>query len=657
MLQDRSLRFKLIVAFALLLSLVVCLGLYSALRLTAIEKLTTEISANIMPLTNTIAGISESVGSFRRGELLMVVAKDEADIDRYIKMAAGDEKNIKDLMNTYEQLLKDGEEKRVFLELKDSLSLFLAEHPAIVEQAKKDKDEVASTLVMGRSSKHFNDVLKHIAKLKEIHYKESQALTKSSIDFVHGTLLWTLILMTLCLVVGIAFSLFISNAIARPLRDLTFQAEKIASGDLNVCAVYTTKDEIGQLGTAFCKMSSNLKDVVNQMLLTLSKVIATADLIRNNADETKLKSKEESEQANSIAVAATEMNQTITDISQNTSFASQSSEEMKNTAASCKEITYRAIDTVGEVNRTTTELADMVGKLNSRASEIGDIVTVIKDIADQTNLLALNAAIEAARAGEQGRGFAVVADEVRKLAERTIKATNEISEKILAVQVDSNATNEYMSQASENVGKATRLIAEVGQSLDNIVSSIDNVSGQIMQIATAVEEQSATSSDIVKNIQHTSIIAKEVDNNSMNIVKAVQELLTVVMGLRAVALRFKTGSDKVVISTLEDGHRIIFGKVKNCVVFNEKTDPAIVPNFNTCKVCEWIKGPGQKYSNTEALRKLIPLHNRYHEVATNAIISSNSGNSKEAERLLKELEGLLGEIVGALEVLKEKAQS
>jgi methyl-accepting chemotaxis protein len=188
------------------------------------------------------------------------------------------------------------------------------------------------------------------------------------------------------------------------------------------------------------------------------------------------------------------MSQIITEVAQYSTKASETSEGARSAAIEGKQISDEAIDYVQKVHTSSSSLSSMVNKLDDRAAEIGNIVTVIKEIADQTNLLALNAAIEAARAGEQDRGFAVVADEVRKLAEKTINATSEISEKIGAVQSESDHTAKSMTSASEEVQKASEYISKVVNSLSNIVTVVTEGYDEVIQIATSVEEQSSASS-------------------------------------------------------------------------------------------------------------------------------------------------------------------
>ncbi|MBI3592702.1 MAG: chemotaxis protein, partial [Nitrospirae bacterium] len=234
-----------------------------------------------------------------------------------------------------------------------------------------------------------------------------------------------------------------------------------------------------------------------------------------------------------------------TGIAKNASVSQGSSREAMETAARGKEIADGAVETVSRVYTSTVELASTIEKLNSKVGEIGDIVTVIKDIADQTNLLALNAAIEAARAGEQGRGFAVVADEVRKLAERTIRATTEISGKIEAVQVESSQTTKSMQDASGEVTKANEYITQVGDSLHHIVESVQKVRDQITQIATAVDEQSAASEEVAKNIEKTSAVAMEMERMAGDVMQEVSGLTVIAEELKDSTAGFRTNGKSI----------------------------------------------------------------------------------------------------------------
>lgn len=319
----------------------------------------------------------------------------------------------------------------------------------------------------------------------------------------------------------------IAGFIVKPLTGIADKVDLIANGDLSIKFDYDSKDEVGVLAKNLNLMISSFKNTVLGINSTVSDVSESVNSLKASAENTAEGSRNQSNQAHQIATAAEEMSQTITDIARNAAVASETSADAMETAYKGKEVADGAVQTVNSVYTSTVELSTMVDKLNTRATEIGDIVTVIKDIADQTNLLALNAAIEAARAGEQGRGFAVVADEVRKLAEKTIKATVEISEKINAIQAESNLTTKSMQDASGEVTRATDYIRQVGESLNHIVEVVQNVRDQITQIATAVDEQSAASEEVSRNIEKSSTISQNIESMANDVMQQVDKLYTI----------------------------------------------------------------------------------------------------------------------------------
>lgn len=410
-----------------------------------------------------------------------------------------------------------------------------------MQEVKKSWEGLKQTIARARQDKTQQDsLLKESEEYFEVTNKAVSAAEKFSKGKVTAQKTVQVVLFVLNII--ILWYIWISSRkkIVKPLSQFKERVEQIADGNLKVAMDYTGKDEIGDLSQSMNKMIQSLNTIINGILTSSNNVVQTVDILRVHAEKTSDGAKDQSGQAAQIATAAEEMSQTITDIAKNASIASDSSSHAKDVAEKGQEVANNAIETVNKVYTATVELASMVDKLNGRTGEIGDIVTVITDIADQTNLLALNAAIEAARAGEQGRGFAVVADEVRKLAERTIKATTEISDKIKAVQAESEQTKTSMDDASGEVTKATEYIRNVGNALHDIVEAVQRVRDQITQIATAVDEQSAASEEVARNIEKTSAIARDMEKMSGEVMHEVNTLTSIAEELRNSTAGFKT---------------------------------------------------------------------------------------------------------------------
>jgi len=342
-------------------------------------------------------------------------------------------------------------------------------------------------------------------------------------SFLSSYLYFTLAMFIVSIVVVLLTSGFLRYLIIRPMKRATEFINSFCSSlsdgsgatktDLRKRISIMTVDEMATMFRAYNQLFETMNRVFSQLQLTSQNISTIIETLKSSSEESAENASSLSDQSVSIATAAEQMSQIITEVAKYSSKASETSDGARNAAVEGKNISDEAIAYIERVHTSSSGLSSMVNKLDNRAAEIGNIVTVIKEIADQTNLLALNAAIEAARAGEQGRGFAVVADEVRKLAEKTINATSEISERIGAVQSESEQTAKSMTSASEEVQKANDYISKVGSSLINIVSVVTEGYDEVIQIATSVEEQSSAASEIALNAEKSSSIAH--DNKEM----------------------------------------------------------------------------------------------------------------------------------------------
>ncbi|MFH1197643.1 MAG: methyl-accepting chemotaxis protein [bacterium] len=285
--------------------------------------------------------------------------------------------------------------------------------------------------------------------------------------------------------------------------------EKFANGNLDIELKIINNDEIGKLFGGFNKAVKSIRKLVVTLNEAINSTAESSRQISVNSNQIAAGINEQSMQANEVVAAVEEMTKTIFETSQNTENASSSAKRSGEIAKEGGKVVNETIEGMVKISGVVQKAAQTVMELGNSSDQIGEIIQVIDDIADQTNLLALNAAIEAARAGEQGRGFAVVADEVRKLAERTTKATKEIAGMIKLIQEKTAGAVESMNEGTLEVEKGKKLTDRAGESLNEIIRSAEELVDSVSQVAVAGQEQSSAAEQISKNLVMINDVTQE----------------------------------------------------------------------------------------------------------------------------------------------------
>ena len=323
----------------------------------------------------------------------------------------------------------------------------------------------------------------------------------------HTTLTLVISAIIGSILVSLVLGIMIIRSISSAASVLISVSAAMAGGDLSGRVRLTSTDELGTIGRSFDRMADSFSQALTKVTESATQVSAAASQVQSTAEKIATGAEEVAAQTATVATAGEEMSATSSDIAQNCQMAAEGAQRASHTAQNGAEVVNNTVRVMEQIAEKVQESAKTVESLGVRSDQIGAIIGTIEDIADQTNLLALNAAIEAARAGEQGRGFAVVADEVRALAERTTRATKEIGEMIKAIQKETKGAVTSMEQGVRQVAAGTVEAEKSGQALQDILAQVNDVAMQINQIATAAEEQTATTGEISSNMhQITNVV-------------------------------------------------------------------------------------------------------------------------------------------------------
>jgi methyl-accepting chemotaxis protein len=345
------------------------------------------------------------------------------------------------------------------------------------------------------------------------------------------------------IIIGLSLSIIagfvITRSVGRGVASLEKAASRLANGDLTTRVNTNSKDELGEVARAFNKMAEDFTALIGQVRQSADQVTSSADLVSTTAEQVANGSRGQTSEAEVAASSVEDLNEMVKEVADKAEHVLTAANEASAMSDEGQQVVNNAVRGIQQVAQTVSESASLIAALGQRSDQIGQIVKVIKDIADQTNLLALNAAIEAARAGEQGRGFAVVADEVRKLAERTTKATSEISDMISAIQSETGSAVSTMEKGSSQVSQGVDLASQAGKSLQNIDQSVKQVVEMIQQIASATKSQSAASDRITTRVEQIVLMAKENGSAVEQTEQATHDLQKLSAHLQQVVSRFK----------------------------------------------------------------------------------------------------------------------
>ncbi len=526
---------KVLGTVGLVLTLLVLIGIVSLAKLSTVASVADEMGQNHMPSVTLLAKIRNNVDTYRRSELQFYLKNSAEDFKRYFDRMGKMQEEMNASREAFKKLKLSEEEKKQLAAFDTVWNSYVTFTNGVIELIKAGKLEEAQTQTRGEGKKLYDASNKILGELQAFNQQEADKGVKDVHGVTSTAQIWIVVIILVGLLLGLLLGFMTVRSIRAPMRRLAADAEQIATGDLGVDVGVDSHDEVGQLARSFEKMVNSLRELIGRLADSSAEVQKSSVAMQSNSEQMATGAEEVAAQAVTVATASEEMSATSGDIAQNCMLAAESARRANDAADHGATVVENSIAVMKRIADSVKSSSATVMELGQKSDQIGAIVDTIQDIADQTNLLALNAAIEAARAGEQGRGFAVVADEVRALAERTTKATKEISEMIKVIQHNTQTAVAAMEEGVAEVHNGTDEAARSGEALRKIQDEINAVNLQVQQIATAAEEQTATTSEITGNMhQITEVVGAAVErahdtyNSAQHLSRLSEELQRVV---------------------------------------------------------------------------------------------------------------------------------
>jgi methyl-accepting chemotaxis protein len=537
---------KLYAVFVIVLLLMGVVGVVGINSMSSMNNKTDNITNHWMVGVHEMDRISYLAMNVRARELQMLMEPDPTKVQPIIEDINQSVKEINSLFTEYQKTIILDADRQNFNALVSNWNQYMQYYDTfahipnvdIVHGAGQRAPQVLK--LMADSYAKFTDVKKYLdAETKLNQDGAAQAAQDSQNSFISARTS-SIIIMAIALIVAIGLAYIIVRSITKRLTAIEETAKRIASGDLTMEDLnIKTKDEIGKLAGSFNQMKANLRSLISEVTLSSQQVAASSTELTASAEETSQATQNiattiqevasgSEQQAVSTQETAKSMNQMASAVQQiagNTEGMATSADEAAGIATDGRESIQKAVEQMNSINTTVTGLAEAARGLGKRSQEIEEMVHLITDIASQTNLLALNAAIEAARAGEHGRGFAVVADEVRKLAEQSANSAQQIVNLISTIQSDISSAIQGAEMATRETNSGIQVVTEAGASFDRIYNAVQTVSSQIEEVSAAVEQMSAGAEQVVQAIDIVSGIATTSADNTQNVAAGTEEQL------------------------------------------------------------------------------------------------------------------------------------
>ncbi|HGE8238698.1 methyl-accepting chemotaxis protein [Aeromonas sp. 82P] len=538
--KNLSIGKKIAVVFAVIAAVNVVFGVFLSSELRGVRDRVLNFTDSTLPSVLSVETLLYDVSYVRRAQFALLMVDDAADLQARRGRIQENIRKVDEAFRAYEATVGADNERQVFNQAKQQWLTYqrsVNEFDMLLVQGQHEQAKTqlfASNPLFGALEQAVNSLI----QVNLGFVKENRGSLLGSVSMVTT---FAMVSIGALLVFMVVMTWFLTRQICLPLQAVVAQANAIAAGDLThqLERQHIGRDELGMLAKASLKMQDNLRGLIEEVVAAVTQLGTAIEEVSAVSEQSAKGIQSQQQEISLVATAMTQMKATVADVASNTEHTSESASAANTLTRKGNQDVQRSLVAITRVAEEIEQAGTLVAELERESAQINVVVDVIRSIADQTNLLALNAAIEAARAGEQGRGFAVVADEVRTLAGRTQASTGEIVAIIETLQSRANQAKEVTGLSCDMIRQCVTQSEQTGTGIQQIEEAVAQIADMAIQIASACGEQDAVSDELSRNVERINESANEVALGADHTARACLELSQLAVGLKQTIGRFR----------------------------------------------------------------------------------------------------------------------
>ncbi|ANH98179.1 chemotaxis protein [Pseudomonas koreensis] len=524
--------------FAFIALLVIVLGVFAVNRMSIIRQASLEMDSTQLPSVTQLAVVTENVLRLRILSFRILVNRDPAGLQEAQTRIGVLVDKVRAAQTSYAVLPAGPEERALYQEFSTTLDNYVQAQNQMMELSRQDKLDEMRALINTKIKDGTDKMGEQLNKLIAINAADAKTASTQAGEHYNSAITGIIAVSVIAALLTVLLAWLLTRSIVTPLNRAVEAAQTIAGGNLTKAIEIDGKDEPARLLEALATMQTNLRKTIEQIAGSATQLGAAAEELSAVTEEASRGLQQQNDEIEQAATAVNEMTAAVEEVARNAVSTSEASNQSTQAAREGRDQVVKTVDAIQTMTHDVQNTAQMIEGLAAQGRDIGKVLDVIRAIAEQTNLLALNAAIEAARAGEAGRGFAVVADEVRALAHRTAQSTQEIEKMVAGIQNGTGEAVSSMQQSNQRTQTTLEMARAAGVALEQITQSIHQINERNLVIASASEEQAQVSREVDRNLVNIRDLATQSAAGANQTSAATHELSRLAVDLNAMVARF-----------------------------------------------------------------------------------------------------------------------